>query len=72
MDGTLVRVYKELRYGFIRGEGKDYFFHQSDYDGDWDALCNDLNRGGLAIHLEFRPKMTDKGLRAEEVMLSDV
>jgi cold shock CspA family protein len=71
MDGRLVRIYKDLSYGFINSEGKDYFFHRSDYDGDWDALCLDRTHG-IEVHLEFEPKRTDKGLRAAEVSLSDV
>lgn len=71
MDGRLVRIYKDLAYGFIHSEGKDYFFHRSNYDGDWDSLCRD-HMTGNTINLEFEPKRTDKGLRAEEVVLSDV
>jgi cold shock CspA family protein len=71
MDGQLVRIYKDLAYGFIKADGKDYFFHRSDFDGDWDSLCRD-HMTGSEIHLDFEPRKTDKGLRAEEVTLSDV
>lgn len=69
MDGQLVRIYKELRYGFIKADGKDYFFHQSAFDGDWDSLCRDHLNGGT-VHLEFEPTKGEKGLRAEEVQIS--
>lgn len=69
MDGQVVRLYKDLRYGFIKADGKDYFFHKDDFDGDWHALNKDFTEG-TRVFLEFEPKMTDKGLRAEEVKIS--
>lgn len=66
MEGKLSKIYRDLRYGFIKAGNSDYFFHKDDYDGDWRALCNDYDAGDRPI-LEFVPGHTDKGLRASEV-----
>lgn len=71
MEGKLRKIYRDLMYGFIDAEGKSYFLHKSDFDGDWNSLCFDFEEGQI-INLEFEPTKTDKGLRALEVKLSDV
>jgi cold shock CspA family protein len=62
-----------MRYGFIRSDEnkQSYFFHQSDFDGDWNSLALDFDRG-MPQFLEFEPEMTAKGLRAREVVMSNV
>lgn len=71
MEGRLIRIYKDLRYGFIKSSGTDYFFHKDDYFDDWNALVFDHERNP-PIHLEFRPDSTPKGLRARDVRVSSV
>jgi len=69
MEGQLRRIYKDMRYGFIRHDGKDYFFHKDDFDGDWTCLCRDLESGN--VYLTFEPTQSDKGARARSVKLLD-
>lgn len=71
MNGRLRKIYRDLQYGFIDADKKSYFFHKSDFNGEWGILCSDFETGG-DIHMEFSPVMTDKGPRAENVRLSDV
>lgn len=72
MEGHVRRIYRDLRYGFIRGHtknGADYFFHKDDYDGNWTALCDDFD-AKLTPKLEFEPTETEKGLRAKKVKVA--
>lgn len=71
MEGQLRKIYRDLQYGFIDAGKKSYFFHKSDYDGDWGTLCTEHERGE-PVYMEFADTNTDKGLRAKEVRLSDV
>lgn len=71
MEGQLRRIYRDLQYGFIQVNQDSYFFHKSDYDGDWGILCSEFETGDRII-LEFEPTTTTKGLRAEDVRLSDI
>lgn len=71
MEGQLRKIYRDLAYGFIDAGRKSYFFHKSDYDGDWGILCTEFETG-QPVYLEFTPTTTDKGLRAAEVKLSEV
>lgn len=71
MDGLLRKIYRDMQYGFIDAEGKSYFFHKSDFNGEWGTLCTNHERGE-PIYMEFRATNTDKGPRAREVKLSDV
>ena len=70
VSGQLRRIYKELRYGFISCQGKDYFFHKEDYLDDWHMLCKEHNEI-TQIDLDFEPTRTDKGLRARNVRMSE-
>lgn len=70
VDGELKRLYKELRYGFVRYRGNDYFFHKEDYTDDWHVLCKLFN-DNVPLNLEFQPDSTNKGLRARNVRLSE-
>lgn len=71
MEGRLIRIYKDLRYGFIKCQGTDYFFHKDDYADNWSALVLDFERNS-PVHLEFKPDSTPKGLRARDVRVSSV
>lgn len=68
MEGKLKRIYGDMRYGFIRSNSdkQDYFFHKSDFDGNWDSLVSDFDHH-VQIYLHFEPTQTDKGPRAKEV-----
>lgn len=70
MEGRLRKIYRDMSYGFIDSGKMSYFFHKSDFDGDWAELCT-AHEYGEAIYLEFVDTNTDKGLRAKEVKLSD-
>jgi hypothetical protein len=69
MDGKLIRLYRDLRYGFIKSNNTDYFFHQSDYRGDWKGLCDSFDQTGPHDKpvMQFVPDSTPKGLRARDV-----
>jgi cold shock CspA family protein len=69
MVGKLKTLNSEKSYGFIKGDTADYFFHRSDFDGHWQDLVEDWD-ANKEIMLEFEPKKTDKGLRAENVGLA--
>lgn len=71
MEGRLRKIYRDLQYGFIEVRKESYFFHKSDFKGEWGILCSEFETGDV-IHLEFNPTTTDKGLRAADVRLSDV
>lgn len=70
MRGTLRKLVSEKKYGFIKTEKTDYFFHKENFDGHWDDLATD-HENGIEITMEFEPIRTDKGLRAEEVRRVD-
>lgn len=69
MHGQLKKVYKDLQYGFVRSGSTDYFFHKSDFTGDWAGICFDHDHNQL-VELEFNPDQTPKGPRARNVVLS--
>lgn len=71
MEGRLRRIYRDLQYGFIEVGKESYFFHKSNYTGEWGILCSEFETGDRII-LEFEPTTTAKGLRAEDVRLSDI
>jgi cold shock CspA family protein len=67
MVGTVIRVFLDKGYGFIRGaDGLSRFLHASDLqEGEnWDLI--ELN-----THIEFDPSKSDKGngLKAINVRL---
>jgi cold shock CspA family protein len=70
MEGTLKTLNREKRYGFIKSDKADYFFHRDDFDGHWEDLADDYD-AEQQIKLEFEPTRTSKGLRAEEVRRLD-
>ena len=57
-------------YGYIRAEdGKEYFFHRADFDGDYDALVFNHYKFEVGVPVTFQPSMTEKGIRARNVSL---
>jgi cold shock CspA family protein len=71
MTGTVVRLMPEKRFGFLKGEdGKDYFFHQSDFHGFFDDLVEDFN-AKRTIEVTFEVTPSDKGPRAAGVTRVD-
>lgn len=71
MKGTVVRALAEKRFGFIQGtDGKQYFFHQSDYSGEWDDLAYDVGQNKKIV-VSFEVASSMKGPRAAEVIRID-
>lgn len=62
MNGTVIRLFSDKGYGFIKGEdGKEYFFHRS-------ALKNaPYSRLEEGTEVTFEDADTAKGLRAEDI-----
>jgi len=69
MLGEIRKLVEDKQYGFIKTEKADYFFHRSDFDGHWEDLVDDVNKG--VVEVEFEPTRTEKGLRAAEVRRTD-
>lgn len=68
MKGTINKVIPERGFGFIVGEDKsEYFFHRSDFDGDFDELTSYMVVGQVKV--SFLPDRTLKGLRARAVTI---
>lgn len=71
MEGTVVRLMSDKRFGFIRGDDdQDYFFHQQDLNGFFDDLVEDFNTK-RQIKVIFDPTQGQKGLRAANVVRID-
>ena len=67
MVGT-VKTLSNKYYGFIRAtDGKEYFFHKSDYMGNWDELMEDYKIPRTIIEMEFDIVSSPKGPRAANV-----
>jgi cold shock CspA family protein len=67
MEGTIVRMFSDKKFGFLQDEhGKDYFFHSSDVNGFFDDLVEDLQKG-QKIHVTFDVVASPKGARAANV-----
>jgi CspA family cold shock protein len=59
--GTIKKLVSERGFGFIQADdGKEYFFHRSGTDGDFDGL-----RGGEVV--TFEVEASQKGPRAGRV-----
>lgn len=58
----MVQSIKERGFGFIKvpGEGKDYFFHRSEFNGYWDDLVRDWTENPN-IQVEFEPRKEPNG-----------
>jgi cold shock CspA family protein len=60
MTGTVIRLFREKAFGFIKGEdGQEFFFHRSSIEAFADLTEGDAVR--------FLPTEGAKGLRAEQV-----
>ncbi len=72
MNGFIVRVPVGQNYAFLTGEdGADYFFHRSDI-AEFDELYNRFMRAKeekVKLNCTFKAKNSDKGKRAENVVL---
>ena len=68
MKGQIKTLVSGNFYGFIYANGKQYFFHKSDFQGEWRVLENKF-RLKIPIDVEFEPHYTPKGMRASEVRL---
>lgn len=65
MTGTIKKLVKEKKFGFIRGTGgQEYFFHSS---GLKNARFDDLREGQ---EVEFEDSEGSKGPRAEDIFIS--
>ena len=63
-NGTIKKLVSERGFGFITdAEGKEYFFHRSGTEGDFDRLM-----GGERVTFEVEP--SPKGPRAGRVRLA--
>lgn len=70
MEGTVIRLIMERKFGFIVSEGEEYFFHRDDFNGHFDDLAEDMNKG-MKVKVDFIPSKTSKGLRAADVTRLD-
>ncbi len=62
-NGTIKKLVAERGFGFIAAEdGKEYFFHRSGTDGDFDRL-----QGGEKVTFQVEP--SPKGPRAAKVQV---
>jgi CspA family cold shock protein len=62
--GTIKKLVSDRGFGFISAEdGKDYFFHRSGTDADFDRL-----EGGERV--QFEVESSPKGPRASNVRLA--
>ena len=68
MTGIVRKVIVEKHFGFIksRDDGHDYFFHRSDFHGNWDNMVSDTIAKDQ-IEVEFEPRDSIKGPRAADV-----
>ena len=73
MEGIVVRVMREKRYGFIRKVGigsdavEEYFFHADDVQGFFEDIVEDLEMK-RTVKVTFEPISSPKGLRASVVV----
>ena len=68
MQGQLKKVFRDKSYGFVRSNNKDYFFHRDDFDGHWNDICDDFEKGILP-EFTFEVEQAEKGPRAVGVRL---
>ncbi len=62
--GTIKKLVSERGFGFITAEdGRDYFFHRSEVESDFDRLV-----GGEKVNFEVEP--SPKGPRAKSVRVA--
>jgi CspA family cold shock protein len=64
-SGTIKKLVSDRGFGFIAAEdGKEYFFHRSGTEGDFDRLV-----GGESV--TFEVEQSQKGPRANKVRLAN-
>ena len=64
MKSKLARIPDGKKFGFIKGVGKDedYFFHQDDFQDNWDDMILDMRT--MNVDLEFEVREGERGMRA--------
>lgn len=70
MKGTVIKLFADKGYGFIRGaDGVNRFFHATFVDNkQFDTLqAHDADAGVTGTSVEFEPGETDRGLQAHAV-----
>lgn len=71
MNGTIKNLLAVKNYGFIKADGKEYFFHKEDFEGNWNHLVEDFGVGGAEpIEVTFDIVDSLKGPRAANVRIS--
>jgi len=66
MTGEIKKV-MDKGFGFISGEDhKEYFFHRSGFNGDWDEMKEDVD-AREKVYVEFDIEASPKGPRAGNV-----
>ena len=64
VNGTIKKLVSERGFGFIAADdGREYFFHRSGTEGDFDRLI-----GGEKVSFEIEP--SPKGPRANRVRVA--
>ena len=64
VNGTIKKLVSERGFGFIAADdGREYFFHRSGTEGDFDSLA-----GGEKVTFEIEP--SPKGPRANRVRVA--
>jgi cold shock CspA family protein len=69
MKGRIRHLAKDKFYGFIivENDSNEYFFHKEDYKDDWKKLERDVTIEGIQVFVEFEPRESPKGWRADYV-----
>jgi cold shock protein len=63
-NGTIKKLNRERGFGFISGDGKDFFFHRSEVQGtDFDSLSENQT-------VDFDVQESPKGPRAVNVRVA--
>lgn len=71
MIGTIKRLFAGKGFGFIHAtDGKEYFFHRSDFNGFFEDLETDVTNKH-AVQVSFESVFSDKGPRAANVTRTD-
>ena len=70
MNGVVKNVVRDRGFGFIKADGKEWFFHKDQFNGHWEDLCTDVN-AKKQVSVEFDGRNSPKGPRAENVRRTD-
>jgi len=67
MRGVVRSIIGDKGFGFIKNpeSGQEYFFHKTDYQGNWQDLVEDTLRH--SVEVEFETFKAPKGPRAANV-----